>query len=299
MTLNQLRSFQAVARHLNVTKAAKNIRISQPVLSKQLKVLEEEVGVKLHLRTGQGIKLTEQGHAFLHGVDHVLSEVERLQLAVGDKARPAKIERFVVGANDSPSAFMLPEALKAFHKAHPNVYPILRTGPSRVIEQMILNSEVEMGFTTNRSYDPRLVVETFRSDEPLGFVSAKHQLAVKRRLTGHELSQIPFVTRIGSKSVRQLEEKGIQLNIVMQCESSDAVKSAVEAGLGVGLLYRGSVELALRSGYFKPITIPELQNLDVKCYLIYRKGESLSTNASDFLSVLKQWMATSKPRSIC
>jgi LysR family transcriptional regulator, low CO2-responsive transcriptional regulator len=288
MTLNQLRAFQAVARHLNITRAAKDIRISQPVISKQLKLLEEEFGVKLHLTTGQGIRLTEQGHAFLSGVDHILNELDKLQLSVGNTARPEKIERFVLGANDSSAAFLLPQALKTFHEARPNVHPILRIGSSRTIEQMIINSEIEMGFTTNLSYDPRLVVETLTSDETVAFVSTRHQLTVRRRLTRQELSEIPFVTRIGSKSVRKIEEKGIQLNIVIQCESSDSVKSAVEAGLGVGLLYRGSVELGLRSGYFKAITLPELQSVDVKCYLIYRKGESLSMNAQYFLSIVNQ-----------
>ena len=294
MTLRQLRTFQAIARHLNVTRAAKDIRTSQPVLSKQLKLLEEEVGVRLHFRTGQGVKLTEQGHAFLQGVDHVLSELDKLQLSIRDTTRLGRREQFMVGATDSPSTFMLPEALKTFHIDRPNVYPILRTGRSRAIEQMLLNSEVEVGFTTNRSYDPRLIVEAFRSEESVAFVSVRHELAVKRRITEKELPEIPFITRIGSKSVRQLEENAIQLNIVMQCESSDAVKSAVETGLGVGLLYRGSVELGLRSGYFKALKIFGLQKLETKCYLICRKGQTLSANAQHLLSILSDSLVHSK-----
>jgi DNA-binding transcriptional LysR family regulator len=82
---------------------------------------------------------------------------------------------------------------------------------------------------------------------------------------------------------------GLNLNVVMWCESVDIKKESVQAGLGVGLFYRGSAEAGLKEGYFKAIEIPRLKNIKITCFAIYRKGMDLSPNRRDLLTVLRQW----------
>jgi DNA-binding transcriptional LysR family regulator len=91
---------------------------------------------------------------------------------------------------------------------------------------------------------------------------------------------------------QEIERMGLKLNIVIWCESIELKKAAVQAGLGVGLFYRGSAESGLREGYFKVIEIPRLKEINITYYFIYRKEIPLSTNGRDFLTFSRQWSRT-------
>jgi DNA-binding transcriptional LysR family regulator len=84
----------------------------------------------------------------------------------------------------------------------------------------------------------------------------------------------------------EIKKIGLRLNVVMWCESVDLKKAAVEAGLGVGLFYRGSAEAGLRQGYFRALEIPKLKNIKIACYVTYRKGIHLSPKLNSLLSLL-------------
>ena len=86
----------------------------------------------------------------------------------------------------------------------------------------------------------------------------------------------------------EIKRIGLRLNVVMWCESVDLKRAAVEAGLGVGLFYRGSAEAGLRQGYFKALEIPKLKNIKITCYVVYRRGIRLSPNLSSLLSLLRR-----------
>gem|GEM_PF-661867 len=284
MTINQLKIFDAVARHVNVTKAAREIRISQPTASKQLRLLEDEFGLKFHLRIGQGIRLTEDGLLFWSTVRPILQQIENLGKTFRTGIRQARFLR--VAGTESPSTSLLPEALKAFKMTHPDVQPILRTSSSEAIEQLVLNYGVEIGFINNPSYHPQIITQPLRSEEVIAVVSARHPLAKKATLSQEEFAKVPLVIRTGGRNAKQLEQMGFKLNIVMECESSEIVKAAVRSGIGMGLLYRDIVESDLRTGYLKAIEIPELKRIDVKSFIIYHKGIPLSPAAQDFLAFL-------------
>lgn len=287
MTINQLKIFDAVARHLNVTKAAREIRISQPTASKQLRLLEDEFGLKFHLRIGQGIRLTEDGLLFWNTVRPILQQIQNLGKTFRTGVRQARFLR--VAGTESPSISLLPEALKAFKLTHPDVQPVLRTSGSDAIEQLVLNYGVEIGFINNPSYHPQIITQPLRSEEVMAVVSTRHPLAKKATLSQEEFAEVPLVIRTGGRIARQLEQRGFKLNIVMECESSEIVKAAVRSGIGIGLLYRDIVEPDLRTGYLKTIEIPELKTIDVKSFIIYHKGIPLSPAAKDFLTLLPHW----------
>lgn len=86
-----------------------------------------------------------------------------------------------------------------------------------------------------------------------------------------------------------LRQKGLNLRIAMRCESGEAVKAAVESGLGIGLLYRDNAEHGLKGGYLKALEIAWLKEIDFKWFIIYRKGEPLSACAQEFIRLLRQW----------
>jgi DNA-binding transcriptional LysR family regulator len=289
MTLHQLKIFEAVAEHLNITKASEKVRISQPSVTKQLRRLEQEYGLKFYVKSGRGIKLTQEGQLFQVTVKPILEQVEGLKRTFENRVAEGRAKSLIVGSSPSPAAFFLSAVLRSFVELHPTVHPTLRTGYPHAIKEMILNAEVDIALTITLPDHPQIIAEPIHSEEIVAVVSSRHPLAKKGRLNEAELAQAPFVIMKGGRIAEEIEKIGLKLNVVMWCDSIEPIKEYVQAGLGVGLFYRGSAEAGLREGYFKVIEIPRLKDIRVTYFVIYRKGIPLSTNGQDLLTLLRQW----------
>jgi len=287
MTFHQLEIFDAVADQMSITAAARKIKISQPSVSKQLRFLERECGLKLYVKSGRGIKITEEGRLLQVAAKPILKQMEDLRGSFLTRVADAKATTLRVGSTPSPGAFFLPGVLKSFVELHPKVHPTLRTGYPETIEKMVLNGEIEIAVTTILPDHPQIVAEAINSEDIVAVVAAKHPLANKRRLNEAELMKVPFVMTTGGRIADEIKKIGLRLNVVMWCESVDLKKAAVQAGLGVGLFYRGSAEAGLREGYFKTIEMPCLKNINIACFVIYRKGIRFSPTLLSFLSLLR------------
>jgi DNA-binding transcriptional LysR family regulator len=293
MTLHQLKIFDAVAEHLNITQASRKVRVSQPSVTKQLRLLERECGSKFYVKSGRGIRLTEEGRLFQVAVKPIVEQAEELKRTFVNRTAEARAQTLVVGSTPSPAAFFLPALLKSFVQLHRAVHPTLRTGYPHAIEEMVLNGEVEIALNTTLPTHPQIVGEPIHSEDIVAVVAAKHPLATKRKLNEAELRQVPFVMTTRGRIAQETKKMGLKLNIVIWCESIELKKAAVQAGLGVGLFYRGSAESGLREGYFKVLEIPQLKEINITYYVIYRKEIRLSANARDFLTFSRQWSRTS------
>jgi DNA-binding transcriptional LysR family regulator len=288
MTFHQLEIFDAVADQMSITAAARKIKISQPSVSKQLRFLERDCGLKLYVKNGRGIKITEEGRLLQVAAKPILKQMEDLRGSFLIRVADAKAMTLRVGSTPSPGAFFLPGVLKSFVELHPKVHPTLRTGYPETIEKMVLNDDVEIAVTTILPDHPQIVAEAINSEGIVAVVAAKHPLANKRRLNEAELMKVPFVMTTGGRIAEEIKKIGLRLNVVMWCESVDLKKAAVQAGLGVGLFYRGSAEAGLRQGYFKTLEIPWLKDISIACFVIYRKGIRLSPTLLSFRSLLRQ-----------
>jgi LysR family transcriptional regulator, cys regulon transcriptional activator len=287
MTFHQLEIFDAVADQMSITAAARKIKISQPSVSKQLRFLERECRVKLYVKCGRGIKITEDGRLLQIAAKPILKQMEDLRGSFAARVAESRATTLRVGSTPSPGAFFLPGVLKSFVERHPRVHPTLRTGYPDAVEKMVLDGEVEIAVTTILPSHPEIVTEPINSEGIVAVVSAKHQLANRRRLNDAELMTVPFVMTTGGRIAEELRKIGLRLNVVMWCESVDLKKAAVQAGIGIGLFYRGSAEAGLRQGYFKMIEMPWLKNINIACYVIYRKATRLSPNLLSFLPLLR------------
>lgn len=285
MTFHQLRIFEAVAGCLNITKASGTIRMSQPSVTKQLRLLENECGMKLYVKTGRGVVLTDAGRTLRVAAKPILEQMEVLR---GQFAK-GTIKDFVIGSTPSPASFCLPAVLKSFVKLHPTAHLILRTGYPEAIREMVLNGDVEIALTTIFPDHPDIVAELFYSEEVVAVVSTKHPLAKRGILDDCEFRQAPLVIMTVGRIVEEINKMGIKLNVVIRSESVDLGKEFVRGGLGIGLFYRGSAEAGLRDGSFKIIKIPRLKGIRIDCFIIYKKGTPLSGDGSNFLALLRKW----------
>ncbi len=249
MTFHQLEIFDAVADQMSITAAARKIKISQPSVSKQLRFLERECGLKLYVKSGRGIKITEDGHLLQIAAKPILKQMQDLRGSFLTRVADARATALRVGSTPSPGAFFLPSVLKSFVELHPRVHPTLRTGYPEVVEKMVLDGDVDIAVTTILPDHPQIVAEPINSEDIVAVISAKHQLANKRRLNKAEVMKVPFVMMTAGRIVEELKKIDVQLNVVMWCESIALKTAAVQAGLGIGLFYRGSAETGLRQGY--------------------------------------------------
>jgi DNA-binding transcriptional LysR family regulator len=291
MTLHQLKIFETVSRHLNVTRASKELRISQPSVSKQIKSLQEYCGVKLFKRIGRRIDLTTEGRLFQADSQEILLRLEKLARRYGKYSLASDTSSLVIGGSHAASVSFLPSLLAAFKESHSLVDVTLRTENSRGVERLVLDSEVELGVVMNLSNPTQLRVERCRQEKLVPFVCARHPLAKKKEVTLGEFAQLPLIIKKkrGAKTsqvLKQIQEGGFKADILMECESAEAVKLATIKRFGLGILYQDHIASEIRSGELKIVNVQDLKEVEAKSFLISRKDRPFSPCAQAFRKLL-------------
>jgi len=285
VTLHQLRLFVAVSQYRNITKASSELYISQPAVSRQMKLLAEECRVRLYRSHGRGIELTTAGRSFLNNVKPLLDRFDELE-KFGAATTESKNLVLTIGGSHTPSAFLLPSLVSHFKKSNPNVRIVLRCASSRDIEKMVLYGEVEIAFITAPSHLPKLFYKTCREDELVVFAPAKHPLTMKQCLSLEELSQTPLVVN-RERSYQEpflvcFRERGLSPNIAVECDLPQMVIAAVKTSAGVGILIRDAVDAELKEGVLRIIKTKDFK-VGANTFATYERGALLSTNATNFL----------------
>jgi DNA-binding transcriptional LysR family regulator len=287
MTLHQLRIFECVGTVSNITKASEILHTSQPSVSQQLKLLEEEFGAKFFARQSQGVELTYEGKQFLDAVKPILTQAELVEKTFKRNPNGNRTVLLKIGGSNNVSADVLPHLLMTFKQTHPSVQFTLETNDSAVIEKRVLNSEVEIGLITNPSYRSEIVYQPYEEMQVVAFCLPVNPVAGKT-LSLRELAQLPLVVRTGGRIEHALRSHRQLVNISVRCEASAAVKAAVGLGMGVGVLYRNAVASRVASGTLKLIDVPELKEMGVQSFIIFHKRKPIAPVAAEFLEMLRR-----------
>jgi len=234
MTLYQLRIFQAVARHLNITRASLELHASQPAVSQQLHLLEENYGAAFFVRYSHGVTLTEKGQAFLKAITPVLSQLEDIERRFRENETTRKFHSLAVGGSHYLSVTLLPRLLKVFKESHASVEFILDANESAVIERHLLNSELDVAVITNPSHVEGLIYEPFGRLEVVAFCTPSNPLG-GQTLSLKKLAEQPLVLRKGGRIESILTSQEYRTNFALRCEVSQAVTVAVKTGMGIGI----------------------------------------------------------------
>ena len=274
MTFHQLEIFDAVAEQLSVTEAARKIKISQPSVSKQLRFLERECGLKLYVKSGRGIKITDEGRLLQIAAKPILKQMEELRSTFLNRVTHARASTLRVGSTPSPAAFFLPGVLKSFVSLHPNVHPTLRTGYPEAIRAMVLNGEVDVAVTTIAPAHPEIIEEPIASEEIIAVVSAKHALASKKRLTESELAKVPFIMNTEGHITDKIKKLGLHLNVVMWCESIDLNKDRCPGGPGCRAFLSRQCRSGFKTGLFQSARDAEVEGYQNRLLRHLSKGYS-------------------------
>jgi DNA-binding transcriptional LysR family regulator len=284
--------FLSAAEHLNLTKASEALRVSQSFITKQLKNLETAYKAKLYRRRSRGIELTERGRGFLTVIRGIANQLEKFEQ---DSYAPSRKENTTikVGGSYGPSAFLIPSVLAAFQIAHPQIDIVQRTRSRRVLERLILKSEVELAVVNSAGTDPNIESEPYRYEKLVLFVAAHHPLAKKRAIPLTDIALTSLIVRRTTQGkcdtgghIRRMEELGMHPRVVMRCDSPFAVKMAVKRKVGVGILCRHLVESDVRSREPKVLNLPGV-SLETRTFIIYHRERPLSIYATEFLKLLR------------
>ena len=297
MTVHQLRIFEVVSRHLNITRAAAELRISQPSVYQQIKSLEESCGLRLYRKAGRGIELTPEGQKLRAEAGEILVKIESLERKFEARKKSPASGSLLVGGSHVPSKSVLLEHLAAFKQSYPLVQITLQTQSSRSIERAVINSALEIAIITHPSHSPRLHYLPFGQERVILFVSAEHPLAGKKHLSLAEIAAVPLIIHRGIRRgtgqntldiLKRIEELGRPPNILMECNSGEAVKTAVMRGAAVGILMQSHLANEVRKRDVKVLEIRGLKEMSVSSCIIYQKGKTLSDNARAFLDILER-----------
>jgi LysR family cys regulon transcriptional activator len=242
LKLQQLRYLtEVVRRGLNVSEAAEALHTSQPGVSKQIRALEDELGIQVFVRHGKRlVSVTEPGKAVVTIAERILAEAQNLRRA-GEEFANDQIGTLTIAATHTQARYALPKAVAAFKRKYPKVELVLHQGnPTQICEQVIAG-EADMGVATEMiSEYPELVSLPVYQWNRCVVVPPKHPL-LRKALTLEALAQHPIVTydyAFANRSLVQkaFEVRGLSPQIVLSAQDSDVIKTYVELGLGVGIL---------------------------------------------------------------
>jgi len=235
-----LRSFLAVRKHLNYTRAAEELFLSQPAVSRQIRQLEVELGVKLIEQIGKSLHLSEAGSTLAAEAEKLLGAMERATEAVRAH-RSAEHGSLRIGASTTPGFYLLPKLLGRFHRRFPVVALHYAVYNSRRVEQMIVRNELDLGFVGARLANEALRLEPLLEDEIICFTGPTQSLASRRRVTVRELEAETWVVRERGSATRGLFEswlasQGGTIGKAIELNCPEAVKTLVAAGIGFSFM---------------------------------------------------------------
>ncbi len=251
----RLKVFRTVAEHLNFRKAAEHLFLTQPAITLQIKALEDDLGIRLFDRAGNRVCLTPQGSLLLVYARKIAALVARAEQELG--AEEGKISgELSLGVSTTIAQYVLPRLLGAFRDEHPRVEFSLHSGNTGEIVQLLLDNKLSIGLIEGPARDRGIRTEPFMQDElvlimPPTFTSdnmSRDQLVGSNLLMREQGS--------GSRRVVEmaLENAGIKLKSfksVMNLDSTEAIKSAVEVGLGIGFVSRWAISKEMELGVLK------------------------------------------------
>ncbi|PTQ78472.1 LysR family cys regulon transcriptional activator [Nitrosomonas oligotropha] len=243
MKLQQLRYLCETANQdMNLSRAAKNLHTSQPAISKQIQLLEEELGVDIFLRNGKRIvKITPPGQLIIKTAVKMLRDADNLKKIAQEFTNEAG-GTLTIATTHTQARYSLPPVIKRFTARYPKVKLILRQGSPVQIAALVTSGEADIGIATEalEQYKELVMLSCYQWNRCI-IVPPKHPLLKLKKLTLEAINRYPIITYdsafTGRSKINQaFASCGLEPNVVLTAIDSDVIKTYVELGLGVGIL---------------------------------------------------------------
>ncbi len=249
MKLQQLRYLCEVASQgLNLSKAAKTLHTSQPGISKQISLLEDELGVEIFVRTGtRVVKITPPGEAIIEIAERMLRDAKNLK-QVGQEFTNEASGSLTIATTHTQARYALPPAIKRFTLRYPKVKLILRQGSPTQIAKLVTSGEADIAIATEaiELFDELVMLPCYQWNRCI-ITPPRHPLLKLEKLTLEDIVKYPIITYdfafTGRTKINQaFAAKGLTPNVVLTAIDADVIKTYVELGLGIGILAQMAFE---------------------------------------------------------
>lgn len=287
-TLRQLKVFESVARHLSFSRAAEELHLTQPAVSTQVKTLEGHVALALFEQLGKKIYLTSAGTELLHHSREIIQKFQEAEEALTHfKGIPGgKLNVAVISAGD----YFFPRLLVEFARRHPGVTLNLAVHNREELLSQLEQNLTDLAIMVRPPRKMDTVNESFAPHPYVIVAAPTHPLATKKRIPMSRLAREPFVVREkGSDTWNSMEEgfagRLASINISMEIKSTETIKQAVIAGMGISFLSAHTISLELKAGSLAVLDVQGFP-LMLNWYVVHRKNKRLPPVALAFKDFL-------------
>ncbi|WP_299880901.1 LysR family transcriptional regulator [uncultured Cocleimonas sp.] len=261
MSDRRLQVFHAVARLLSFTKAAEVLHMTQPAVTFQIRQLEEQFDTRLFDRAHNRVSLTEAGHVAFEYAEVIFEKYSEMENAIREITGSIS-GSLTLGASTTISEYMLPALLGDFNAKNPDVLLRLRVSNTEGIVSMVENNVIDLGVVEGPVTNKNLLVEICRKDDLVVVVPPDHELAKQKSISVKKMLEYPFICREEGSGTREvivdhLRAQGVGKHAMKAClelGSPEAIKGAIQAGMGISVLSSVSLAKELKLGTL--VTIP-------------------------------------------
>jgi len=290
MDLHQLSLFLAVAETGSISAAARLRNISQPVLSLHVRKLEEYFEVPLLDRIGRGVQLTEAGKLLVQNIRAVLGSVQEMKDGMVEWKNLSR-GFLKIGGSTTPGAYLLPKILGQFHKQFPGIELDLLIGNTAQVERWVMENTLSLGVIGKKTTIPDLEAVPFVKDELVVITPPNHLLTKKQSIRMKDLPDYPFIIREEGSNTRQtyedeLKKKGVKLNVALELGSTEAIKQAVSAGLGISIVSPLCIQSERKHKDLHGVRVRDA-NFVRQFHIIALRGKHMSPGTQRFHDQLK------------
>ena len=268
-TLDQLRILKAIAAQGSFKKAADMLYVTQPAVSLQIQNLEKQLEITIFDRGGRKALLTEAGRLLLEYCERILNQCDEACKAIED-LNSLKGGTLVIGASQTTGTYLMPRMIGLFRQEYPDVSVQLQVHSTRRTGWSVANGQIDLAIIGGQlpsDLENLLQVIPYATDELALVLHSKHPLSNKKELLKEDLYKLNFVTLDSQSTTRKVVDKLLQdsgleiqrLKIEMELNSLEAIKNAVQAGLGASFLPVVSIERELSAGTIHKAFIADLE----------------------------------------
>jgi DNA-binding transcriptional LysR family regulator len=288
-TLRQLEVFLAVAQHESVSRAADDLAMSQSAVSGALSDLERQFEIRLFERLGKRVQLSGLGRSLRPRAHALLEQAAELETGFSNQSAVGLLR---VGATLTIGNYLMVPEIARFMREHPGARVTLDVANTVEIVRQVLNFEIDIGLIEGELHEPELTVTRWRPDELVVFCAPNHAFAKKRALSDADLLKAPWIVRERGSGTRQAFDRAMhgilsELEIALELQHTEAIKSAVEAGLGVGCVSRIALEEAFAYKTLVPCHVPQ-RDFHRFFYLLVHKQKYQSANMRTLLEQFRE-----------
>lgn len=284
LTLRQLQVFASVARHLNHSRAAEELYLSQPAVSMQIKQLEQNVGLPLFEQVGKQLHLTEAGREMLHyslSITQQLAEMEEVFNAM----KGLEYGHLNISVVSTANYFM-PQLLAKFIQAHPKIQVSLHVANRDAVIKQLTENVADLAIMGQPPEGTDMLAEAFMQNPLVVIAAPTHPLARSKKIQAKQLAKETFLLREQGSGTRGVVERffashHLHLPAHMSMDTNEAIKQSVQAGMGIGIISRHGIELELET---KRLVVLDVEYFPIvrHWHIVYRKDKRPSVAAQEF-----------------